>query len=441
MKGTIAQVSKTIQSVLCETAAEVAAECGLIRRQRKVSGPNLCQTLVLGWLSNPEATLEELCQTGVAVGLEISPQGLDQRFTKETGEFLQRMLEEMIAVMFAVDPVATPLLQRFNGVYVTDSSIVQLPDELRDCWEGFGGRVATSQAALKLQVRLDMLQGKLEGPLLCPGRMHDRAAEALHEPLPAGALHLADLGYWKLAGLADLSARSCYWLTRLQVQTKIIDAAGCSWSQADFLQRQRSNQLDVAVCLGAKARLQARLLAVKVPPEVAAERRRRIKEQARSRGQKISHDRLALADWTLLVTNIPPTLLSLDEALLLARLRWQIELLFKLWKSEGQIAHWRTEKPWRILCELYAKLMGMMIQHWCFLLGNWSIPDRSWLKASKTVRQHAISLAVALPSLQQLRRSIRVLTNCLASGCHINKSRKTPRHHQLLLEAKHGFIA
>jgi hypothetical protein len=301
--------------------------------------------------------------------------------------------------------------------------------------------VATSQAALKLQVRLDMLQGKLEGPLLCPGRMHDRAAETLHEPLPTGALHLADLGYWKLAGLADLSAQGCYWLTRLQVQTKIIDAGGCSWSQADFLQAQACDQLDMSVHLGVKQRLPARLLAVKVPPSVAAERRRRIKEQARSRGQKISRDRLQLADWTLLVTNTPPTLLSLDESLLFARLRWQIELLFKLWKSEGQIATWRTEKPWRILCELYAKLMGMMIQHWCFLLGNWSIPDRSWLKASKTVRQHAISLAVALPCLKQLRRSIRVLTDCLASGCRINRSRKTPRHHQLLLEADYRLIA
>lgn len=441
MKGTIAQVSKKIQSILCQTAAKVATECGLIQRQRKVSGPNLCQTLVLGWLSNPEATLEELCQTGAAVGLEISPQGLDQRFTKETSEFLRRMLEEMVTVMVSVDPVATPLLRRFNGVYVTDSSIVQLPDALRDCWEGFGGRVATSRSAVKLQVRLDMVQGKLEGPLLCSGRVHDRTAAALHAPLPTGALHLADLGYWKLAGLADFSAQGCYWLSRLQIQTQIIDAAGRRWSQADFLQAQACNQVDMSVRLGVSQQLPARLLAVKVPSHVAAERRRRIKEQARSRGQRISRARLQLADWTLLVTNVPPTLLSLDEALLFARLRWQIELLFKLWKSEGRIATWRTENPWRILCELYAKLMGMILQHWCFLIGNWSFPDRSWLKATKTVRQHAISLAVALPSLKQLKRAIHVLTTCLAAGCRINKSRKTPRHHQLLMEAEYAFWA
>lgn len=433
MKVTISQVSKTMQTILCETVHEVAKECGLVRRQRKVTGANLCQTLVMGWLSNPAATLEELCQTGAAVGLEISPQGLDQRFTKETAEFLQRMLEETVAAMFFAEPVAIPLLQRFNGVNLIDSSIVQLPDELQDNWRGFGGRVATSEAAVKLQVRLDMLQGKLEGPLLCHGRTHDRTAEALHEPLPAGALRLADLGYWKLAGLADLSAQGCYWLTRLQVQTKIIDISGRSWSQADFLKAQRSNQLDVSVRLGAEQQLPARLLAVRVPPEVAAERRRRIREQGRSRGQTISRDRLQLADWTLLVTNVPVALLSLDEALLLARLRWQIELLFKLWKSKGQIATWRTSKVWRMLCELYAKLIAMIFQHWFFLLGNWSFPDRSWLKASGTVRQHALSLAIALPYRKHLMRSLRVLVKCLTRGARINKSRSSPRHYQLLL--------
>lgn len=46
------------------------------------------------------------------------------------------------------------------------------------------------------------------------------------------------------------------------------------------------------------------------------------------------------------------------------RVRWQIELLFKLWKNEGHIDSWRSEKPWRIPCELYAKLIAMVIQHW-----------------------------------------------------------------------------
>jgi IS4 transposase len=80
------------------------------------------------------------------------------------------------------------------------------------------------------------------------------------------------------------------------------------------------------------------------------------------------------------------------------RTRWQIELVFKLWKSEGRIDEWRSEKPFRILCELYAKLVVMIIQHW-ILLTSWQYPDRSLFKSVKTIRKHAMNLAMAFASV------------------------------------------
>ena len=55
--------------------------------------------------------------------------------------------------------------------------------------------------------------------------------------------------------------------------------------------------------------------------------------------------RMALAAWNVVITNIPQDLLSLEEAFVLTRVRWQIELLFKLWKSHGRVDEWRTTKP------------------------------------------------------------------------------------------------
>jgi IS4 transposase len=71
----------------------------------------------------------------------------------------------------------------------------------------------------------------------------------------------------------------------------------------------------------------------------------------------VSAARLRLADWTILLTNVPPELPSVEEALVLARCRWQIELLWKLWKQHGKIDTWCSEKPYRILTEIYAKLL------------------------------------------------------------------------------------
>ncbi|MCP4421576.1 MAG: hypothetical protein GY805_33610 [Chloroflexi bacterium] len=75
----------------------------------------------------------------------------------------------------------------------------------------------------------------------------------------------------------------------------------------------------------------------------------------------------------------------------------------------------------------------MIIQHWASLIGNWSSPNRSLVKAAKTVRQHALNLAVVLGDLPRLEEALTILGRCLAAGCRINKSVKTPRTFQILL--------
>ena len=118
-----------------------------------------------------------------------------------------------------------------------------------------------------------------------------------------------------------------------------------------------------------------------VPQEVADQRRRRIRTEARDHGRTPSAVVVALAAWTILITNAPPELLSLAEALVVAKVRWQIELIFKLWKSHGQVDQWRSEKPARIMGEVYGKLLAMLIQQWVFIVGCWAYPDRSLVKA------------------------------------------------------------
>ena len=98
-----------------------------------------------------------------------------------------------------------------------------------------------------------------------------------------------------------------------------------------------------------------------------------------------------------------------------------------------QIDKSRSENPFRILTELYAKLIGMIIQHWVFLVSNRRFPDRSWVKAAKTVRQHALCLLTALNNPELLDTALRTLSRCLSIGCRITKSVKEPRTFQLLL--------
>jgi hypothetical protein len=430
----IAQVSEALRNVLTEKADALGKSTGFIKRKVKVTGSWFAQTLVFGWLMNPVATLEELTQTGASLGVSISPQALDQRFTKEASELLYELVNEAMGQVVMADPVAIPLLERFNGVYLEDSSIVTLPTELAAVWVGNGGNGKASKSAVKVEVGLDLLQGRLVGPLLEAGRVTDRGSALQQAPLPKGSLRVTDLGYWSLKQLAQLAIAEVLWLLRVNPQVHFTDATGRQWDIADFAKAEQADQVDIPIKLGARKGLPARLLGQRVPQAVAEERRRKHRAEAKRAGHTPSQRLLALADWSFFVTNVPPEQLSLEEAIVIARLRWQIELLFKLWKSHGHLDNSVSDQPWRILCEFYAKLLAMILQHWFFLTCCWAFPDRSLVKAAKTVRQHALALLLALSEPTALTHALTTLQNVLRHGCRINKSRKSLRSFQLLLQ-------
>ena len=434
MAATVEDVAQALQSVFLITAEEKARPTGFVQRESKMTGPLFAQTLTFGWLANPHATLEELAQTAAGLGVPVTAQAVDQRFTPQAADFFHELLHEAVRRVVASDPVAVPILQRFpGGVSVLDGTSVTLPDELATVWQGCGSQHDHGgRAAVKLQVRLNLLDGQLTGPLPEPGRASDQSSVLQTAPLAPGTLRLADLGYFCLAHLADLHRQGVYWLSRLEHGTKVFDAAGTKWKLADFLRQPPAGPVDLQVEVGVAERLPCRLVAKKVPPEVAAQRRERLRKKAIKKGHRLDPDRWALAEWTVYITNVPAALLTLAEAFVLGRCRWQIELLFKLWKSEGHIDESRSAKPWRILTELYAKLLGMVVQHWLLLVSCWQRPDRSLRKASRTVRTYALALAQVLGIGSLVRATIGLVQRCLRTGCRINKRRRDPPTHQLL---------
>lgn len=432
--ASIPEVAGAIGRVLTEVATTVERTTGFVQRRSKLTGALFVQTLVLGWLERPDATLAELSQTASELGVAISPQGLAERFTDRASLLLEDVLGAAVGEVIAADPVAIPILRRFSAVTVQDSTTIALPPELAEHWRGCGGTTPDGEAALKLQVRLDLLGGRMEGPLLEDGRAADPRTPLQTAPQPAGTLRLQDLGYFRLDLLADLAEQEVFWLTRLLANTTVLTPDGTPLDLAARLPTVVGTSADWPVLLGVQQRLPARLLAVRVPHEVADERRRKLRAEARHHGRAVSHARLRLADWTILVTNLPPARLTVPEALVLARARWQIELLFKLWKQHGRLDEARSAQPWRLLCEIYAKLIALLIQHWILLTRVWAFPDRSLVKAAQAVRHTAPLLVAALAGALPLTTALAQIQLRLASpGCRMNPRKTTPNTYQLLL--------
>jgi hypothetical protein len=429
----LTDLAGTMQALLTTEADELARQCGFVKRRRKVTGANFAQVVVFTAMADPHPTQDRLRITAAAVGLDASRQALDKRFNARAAEFLRELLRRAVAEMIA-SPVAIPLLQRFTAVEVLDSSTVALPDELAEVHRGGGsGTTTCPKAAVKLTVGLELKCGRLRGPELSDGRAADLSAASAAAAPPPGGLQLADLNYFSLTKFADWQACGAYWMSRLKSGTQVFRARGPKIDLVSYLKAAGQADVDIDVELGSARRLPCRLIARRVPAAVAAQRRQRLLEKCKKRGNRPGALSLALCDWTILVTDVPRALLSVEEAIALARMRWQIELLFKLWKSRGGIDEFRSSRPIAALCEMYGKLLAQVVQHWVIVVGAWSRKDHSMTKAADVVATLAMSMAAAIHCLQRLRGVLSHARQIMQITARMEKHGKFPNAHDVIL--------
>lgn len=65
--------------------------------------------------------------------------------------------------------------------------------------------------------------------------------------------------------------------------------------------------------------------------------------------------------WNLYITNGPKEKLPTSVIEALYKVRWQIELSFKLAKSKACLDETESENPHRVMCEFYAKLIALIL--------------------------------------------------------------------------------
>ncbi len=280
-------------------------------------------------------------------GMKITGQSLHERYTRTTAAFLQALLDIAFPQVVAADPVALPLLRRFTEVIVEDSSTFTLPDACREVWQGCGGSSAKgTQSAFKIQVRWDLLAGGFKGLALQEGRTPDNRSSLKGVRRGAKSVRNSDLGYFDTAEFAEEEEAEEYFFSRYKGSVKLYDEAG---NELDVLTVLRENTnaepYECRVQVSAARRVPARLIAVPVPEEVLVKRQAGQRRTAQKHGRQPSEQMLTLCGWTILLTNIPQQELSVQEAVVLLRLRWQVELLFKLWKQVGQADESRSKQP------------------------------------------------------------------------------------------------
>lgn len=438
MDERVRRLAECFQRVLGEEALALGRELGL--RNRKLKVTELVATLVLGWWADPEATRAELAARAAEwFDVDLSPQALSGRLSAQVEELLRRLLDRALAQVVDREPTALPILDRFPAVFLDDATSLALPDELRDRYPGCGNqRAEAARAGLKGLVRLEVRSGALAAIVPGAGRDNDVALARRLPPPPPCSLLLRDRGFFDTAALAALGRAQVFWLTRLPTGlTLAVTPDGTRQELADFLRRQRGDQIDMRAWLGAQG-LPCRLLAQRCPPEVAQRRRRQLKQTTRRKtGRQPTRRQLTLCDWFVLVTNLPQTWLTLAEALVLYRVRWQIEIVFKGYKSDGGLDRSRARRGTPRLVELWAKWLARVLEHWVLLRHGGPLSLQSWRSRLRHLRRSVPQLAAAVfGRLDRLAATLTTILRRLGRLPRKPRRRKHPGTRELLENPK-----
>jgi len=312
----------------------LARQVGAVRREpRKFDCRMLMESLV--------AVSQSLCPSLAAVAVDLS---LRFRNTVSRQAVAERLTDGFVTLIEKVVALALAQTQRrmagaaegvfaaFGRVLVEDSTVIRLPPRLAGIYPGPRNQTGKPQAAMRLQTVLELKRDVVLEVRRSAYTHNDQAAspEILHL-VQAGDLVLRDLGYFATGVFRRLADRKAYFLSRLHTAAAVLDPRTGAKIDLPTLLR-RAGTVDIDVLLGCTERFPVRLVACRVPPDVAAERRRQARTNPDTRA-RTSTTKLALLDWELFVTNVPRDLWSTRVVAQVYGFRWRIEMLFKAWKS------------------------------------------------------------------------------------------------------------
>ena len=152
-------------------------------------------------------------------------------------------------------------------------------------------------------------------------------------------------------------------------------------------------------------------------------RRRSIRYRAKRKAQTPSKTLLRLAGWNLYITNIEEHRLTPKQICVIVGIRWQIELMFKCFKSIGRLHVSRSQKPYRILSEIYAKLIALLIQHAVMLVAGYRHIQQSFIKTAKHIAGYARLLTLSFQhSKTALLETLKIIKCSFENGGTFQRS-------------------
>lgn len=355
----------------------IGFESGFTKRASKISAYDFLLTMILGSLDTTHTSLEKMCNILKQINhkKQISPQSLMERINSNiTVNFLKKIYEKTLKEKLLTLPeIPAKLLESFKKVLLQDSSTAVLQEELQKEFKGSGGRAGKS--AIKFDLIYDYKAKNYEYiKITDQGDADQKLASNIIYALTKDSLVIRDLGYLNIAGLVQIISQQAFFLSRLRSDTLIFlnedDKNPTDIFEYIDKHYKHQNVIDLDVFITMK-KLSVRLVIYRAPPEVMNQRRRLGIATAKKQGRTLREKTLRQMNFTTFITNVSREIWKPEVIGTIYRIRWQIELIFKCWKSRMSIHHLHGINADRIRCLIYARLILLLLVNFVYKLAEY----------------------------------------------------------------------
>ena len=349
----------------------------VLRRPRKISLEAFLQSILLS-LCQPGLSFRSWAALLSALQSNLlSKQALHKRCDSRLRAFLQLCLASLLGT-FMRRSCPSQLWEHFDRVLLQDSTSLALHPRLASSFAGCGNQCRSKLASVKIQAIFELRsQSWLHFQLGALTDNDQKASPLILSYLRAGDLVIRDLGYVVLKVWRHIAQQGAYFLSRCRSDFAFFDPQ--SQQPIDLLELLQDHcQIDIALLVGVQEQLPVRLVALRLPAKLAAQRRRRARANARRDSSLRPTKRyFKLLDWTILLTNVTAQQLSAQQLVEAYSCRWQIEVLFKSWKSHFQLGKLPAANPIWVQIQLLAKLLAVALLQNCFAPNAFSLVSQA----------------------------------------------------------------
>jgi hypothetical protein len=415
LQAELAQFTQEVSQFFNEDSANaLARETGFVERESKLTGHLFLSIFTFGMSIYGTPSLTELIGllNQVAPEIELSRQGLHDRINEEAVAFFEKMLALSVAMELPQrlsEAMRAAVCSHFKSILIFDSTSFQLPKELAAYFRGNGGDGPT--AAVKIFFGYDFKSCRFTYRLTDGTVPDQRVPHGLLEEIQAGDLEITDLGFFNIQTFINIDSKGAFYLSRLLPSVTLyqrdpVDQSLHEFDLVAFAQKLCGERAEIEICMQKKKQTTtARLIVEKVPDEVKAQRLRKINKHNKRRGYTTTKRTQILSGFNLFITNTPASAIPAELVHDFYRVRWQVELTFKNWKSNFALSKVTGKRPERIKCLLYAKLLfiamttklGMAIRNYVWLTAHREVSLDQAAKHFKIKAQGWLSAIIQEP--------------------------------------------